>query len=132
MASLETTSFKAANLFMAGLFAISAVIQSNDPDPIQWIAIYGLAAAICLLRGRVSRKILRRLAWVCVAIVVAWIALLLPDAISVMQMSDLLQPMNPDRPEIEVGREVGGLAIVLVWMIVIALRARPKKPVGGR
>jgi uncharacterized membrane protein YfcA len=32
--------------FMAALFAISIAVQWNDPDPLSWMAIYGVAAAL--------------------------------------------------------------------------------------
>ena len=34
---------------MMGLFALAAVVQINDPDPLQWIAVYAGAMAMCAL-----------------------------------------------------------------------------------
>jgi hypothetical protein len=36
-----------ANWIMLALFAFSAVLQLNDPDPIAWVAVYAAAAAVC-------------------------------------------------------------------------------------
>ena len=42
---------------MAVLFLIAAALQYNDPDPLRWMAIYGLAVLACLLAlaGRLPR-----------------------------------------------------------------------------
>lgn len=37
------------NLVLAVMFVIFAFLQVNDPDPLIWIAIYGLMAAACVL-----------------------------------------------------------------------------------
>lgn len=37
------------NLVLAVMFVIFAFLQVNDPDPLIWIAIYGLTAATCVL-----------------------------------------------------------------------------------
>jgi hypothetical protein len=34
---------------MAVLFLVAAAVQYNDPDPLRWMAIYGLAGLACLL-----------------------------------------------------------------------------------
>jgi len=41
---------------MAALFAFAAAVQYNDPDPLRWMAIYGLAMLACglALAGRLS------------------------------------------------------------------------------
>lgn len=40
---------KAANLLLAVMFLVFAFVQINDPDPVQWILIYGAMAVICIL-----------------------------------------------------------------------------------
>jgi hypothetical protein len=34
---------------MAALFLFAAAVQYNDPDPLRWMAVYGLAALACVL-----------------------------------------------------------------------------------
>ncbi len=45
-----------ANGLMAALFLIAAALQYNDPDPLRWLAVYGLAAlrARCRCAGACS------------------------------------------------------------------------------
>ena len=42
---------------MAVLFAFAAAVQCNDPDPLRWMAMYGLAMLACglALAGRLPR-----------------------------------------------------------------------------
>ena len=46
-----------ANGVMAVLFAFAAAVQYNDPDPLRWMAMYGLAMLACglALAGRLPR-----------------------------------------------------------------------------
>lgn len=37
------------NLVFAGVFALGAYVQQNDPDPERWIAVYSVPCAIALL-----------------------------------------------------------------------------------
>ena len=48
--------FKVANWLMIAAFLFSVAVQYNDPDPIRWMLVYGLAALACVLklRGRLS------------------------------------------------------------------------------
>jgi hypothetical protein len=39
---------KIVTSFFILIFILSAAVQYNDPDPLVWIAIYGLAALACL------------------------------------------------------------------------------------
>ncbi len=61
------------------LFAYSAFVQINDPDPIRWIAIYSCAAVVSAASvfGSIPRSILMTLA--CVA--GSWAATLLPGVL---------------------------------------------------
>lgn len=110
---------------MAGVFGLSAALQVNDPDPLQWIAIYAAAGAACVLRG------LGRVTWPVAALVAAvagaWAALLLPDVLGHIGVSDLFLRMSEKGGRVEVGREIGGLAIVLVWMLVLVVVERRRR-----
>jgi hypothetical protein len=39
------------NVVMTTVFLISVLLQYNDRDALAWIAIYGLAAAVCVGYG---------------------------------------------------------------------------------
>ena len=42
------------------LFGAAAAVQYNDPDPMRWCALYGLAALLCLmaLLGKPQRPVM--------------------------------------------------------------------------
>ena len=106
-----------ANGIMLLMFLFSAAVQFNDPDPLTWIAIYCAAATVCALEIR------RRLpGWTPVAIAV--IAIVWAGSIHYrardVPISSLFAAWEMQDLRIEEAREMYGLAIVGVWMIVIA------------
>jgi Transmembrane family 220, helix len=113
------------NWLMVALFGLSAVLQYNDPDPLPWIAIYAAAAAACVLWGR------RRATWPLAApvavIAAVWAALLMPEVLGHISPSDLFLRMNEKGGRVEIGREIGGLAIVLAWMVVLQVSQRHRR-----
>ncbi len=50
---------------MALLFLFCMAVQVNDPDPLRWIALYGLAGLSCGLSyfGRLPRMVPLALGW---------------------------------------------------------------------
>jgi hypothetical protein len=117
MAKRQLGLFGPINAGMGILFLISAVLQYNDPDPIRWILLWGSAAAVCLLRGRVGWDWLMAGA-VCAAALL-WAGLLAPTALPGLELGDLAKKMKAGTPRIELGREILGLLIVAVWMAVL-------------
>jgi len=110
---------------MAALFALSAALQYNDPDPLPWIAIYAAAAAACVLWS------LRRTAWPLTAavmlIALGWAAALLPDVLGFVGLSDLFTRMDEKGGRVEIGRELGGLTIIVAWMAALLLVERRRR-----
>ena len=66
-------------------------MQFNDPDPVRWIAVYGLAAVACLL------SLLRRLHWAFPALLflvaLAWAATLAPHVVG--RVLGGISPIDP-------------------------------------
>ncbi len=102
---------KTANLLLAGLFIFFAALQYNDPDPLVWIAIYGLVALVCLRAAFERHSILLILAAlaICAVELVAtfpgfmeWINLGMPN---------IAETMQAEKPYIEAAREMLGLAL---------------------
>lgn len=116
---------RAADALLALIFASFVAVQYNDPDPAQWMGIYGAAMVACAYdawRG------------------VRWWAPLAVAAVALPWAAYLFSRVagNPGFPSFGVGqgmisepveetRELGGLVIVMVAMASLALRARLRK-----
>ena len=100
---------------LATLFALSVGLQVNDPDPVRWMLIYGVAGiAIGTLPAR------RVIAFAAIAIglfAAGWAAYLGQQVFGVIQLSDLWLKMSEKGGAVEVGREAGGLAIVAAGLL---------------
>jgi hypothetical protein len=111
--------FRAMNWGMVALFALSTVVQYNDPDPVRWMAIYGAALLLSLYADR------RGAVPAAAPIVVGAIAFVwglywstdVPGAATYAHMFDHWEMQNIP---IEEARETSGLFIVAAWMAVLA------------
>jgi hypothetical protein len=118
----------------AGFAVWAALMQLNDPDPERWFAVYAVAAAIgaaCVI-GRP----LPRATGVLGIVALLWAAALVPALIGHWHVRDLGAAMSRERPEIELGRELGGLLIVASYCALALSCARPPRSprdaAGGR
>lgn len=107
---------------MAALYLVSVGLQYNDPDPIRWMVIYG-AAAIAAVALPLRRWAIPLALFVAGA-ALAWAAVLLPDILGKVGFTDLWRKMSEKGGAVEVEREVGGLVIVVGWMVTGALVRR--------
>ena len=105
----------------AGCFLLVAVLQYNDPDPWNWIALYLAAAAISLLQRPEPRWTIPPLLLGTLAAI--WALTLVPGAQGVA-LADLPRPMHTNGGAVELAREVGGLTILALWMFVLSFHAR--------
>lgn len=124
--------FRIVNGFMVVIFLVAAVIQYNDPDPVRWILIYGAAAVAALLQVRREGEWARRIPLVVGLAALIWALFLVPEVLGQVAFQDLFQSMDPNHPEIEEGRELGGLLIIALWMGVLVFRSRKGRPEGGQ
>jgi hypothetical protein len=106
---------------MGVCFLAAAALQYNDPDPVQWMAVYGAAALACAL------ALFGRARWwfsVGVAVVAAvWAATLAPGVIGHVAPRELFAEAGMLAPAVEEAREMLGLIVVAAWMIVLAATA---------
>ena len=107
---------------MTGFFAWAAVMQLNDPDPERWTALYAGAALVALCSA--LARPLPRAAALLALIALAWGAAIVPELIGHWRPADLGARMSPARPEVEYGRELGGLLILASYCAVTALLTR--------
>jgi len=116
--------FKVANWVMLAAFIFSVVVQYNDPDPVRWMLIYGLAAVACML------MLLRRLRWHLPAAVGAtalgWAASLAPHVNGKTTFGEMFQSFDMINTVVEEAREMGGLLIVAGWMAVLVVMSKRK------
>ncbi len=117
---------RVVNAVMAVLFLLGLAVQYNDPDPFRWIAIYGAAAVACVLAflGRLPR-------WLPLSVALvagAWAALLSPEVVGRVRFGDLFREVRMDSVEIEEGREMFGLLLIGLWMVVLVFTTRRAPP----
>lgn len=112
-----------ANRVFGGLFALSVLVQLNDPDPLLWMLVYGAATAACVLRelGKLPGSAAAALAagagsWA------LWVALRTELNVPV---GEALFDWGMRAGGSEELREGLGLALVAVWAAVLALRPGP-------
>jgi hypothetical protein len=102
-------------------FVLSVVVQLNDPDPLPWAAIYGAAAAACLLnlkgRGRW---------WMPAGIgllALVWSIALAPGVLGQVPFTSMFGAWEMENAGIERSREMYGLLLIAAWMAVLAIPA---------
>jgi len=104
---------------LAVLFSLSVGLQVNDPDPVRWMLMYGLAGlAVGLLPAR------RYFCLACFAIALfaaGWAAFLGQQVFGAIHFSDLWLKMSEKGGAVEVGREAGGLAIIAIGLVACGI-----------
>ena len=108
---MGTRLFGLINLGIAAFFALFAIVQYNDPDPLLWMVIYGLTALACVLFS------LKRLPPEAAA---GWGALVLLLGLYLAFRVVSQRQYFFD----EEGREMMGAFLVSLWMAVLYLRGR--------
>jgi hypothetical protein len=114
---------RALHLVFAGLFAISAALQYNDPDPAAWALLYLAAAALAAGAWRGAPWV-RPLAVALMAVCALWMATLAPGMGAFIERGDpalLAATMQAGDPVIEEAREFLGLGIVLLYALAAVL-----------
>jgi hypothetical protein len=124
------SKLRIASGVMAVLFFICVALQYNDPDPVQWMAVYGAAAIVATMhawRGRVP---------VALPLIVAvgalvWGYFIVTHIHGTFAWHHLAESMHAGTPQIEESRESLGLFIVAAWMIVVAFARGTRAPSGA-
>ncbi len=110
------TFFKIFGFTFSALFVWAAVLQYNDPDPLLWVTIYGVAAIASLL------FVLKKLS--------LWLALILFLAFVIGAYFDWPAQFEGyeigggDIDNIEMARESSGLLLCALVMLLYAWRIR--------
>ena len=120
----RVSGFRILNFIMAATFIFSVAVQYNDPDPIQWMAIYGSAAVACILSlgGKPSWKFSAAVA----AAAFIWACFIAPGVFSRPFPTTMVDSFHMTDVADEEARELGGLLIIALWMAVLAVSAGRK------
>jgi hypothetical protein len=114
--------FRNVSWTLSALYLISAALQYNDPDPLRWAAIY-LAAAVAAAALPLKRWAIPLSLGVAIVSLV-WALVLVPDIWGRVGFTDLWGKMSEKGGAVEIEREIGGLVIVVGWLIPGALLRR--------
>ena len=112
---------------LALLLGVAAIVNLNDPDPILWVALYGVAAVAAAWQawkpGRVP-VVLPALAGVAALV---WALLLAPRVFGHVGFGEMWASWEMHNDRVEYGREFYGLLIACVSMgLVLWHRARTR------
>ena len=118
---------RVANIVIAGLFALFAIVQLNDPDPFRWVLLYGVVATMFLFAA--FGQIRRWAALAFMAICVVEFARLVPEFINWinMGMPTITGEMKAKEPHIEYTREFLGLLLCILSMGFLYYQSVRKK-----
>ncbi|MBK8191769.1 MAG: transmembrane 220 family protein [Lewinellaceae bacterium] len=114
---------KIVNWVMALVFVLFAAVQYNDPDPIQWIVLYG-GVAVHFAMAAMGRMY-RPAVWIWLAAAVIWAATLFPAFLDWINMGEpsIVESMKAEKPWVELTREFLGLVIAAAGCVFL-LRKR--------
>jgi hypothetical protein len=112
-----TRLWTGANALFLLMFAFSAFVQVNDPDPLLWIAIYVASAVVCGLELR------RRTLWWAPAtvgvIALLWAGTIAPRVLGVIPFASMFEEFEMKDVHVEESREMYGLLLIAVWMLAV-------------
>jgi transmembrane protein TMEM220 len=126
----RTLTVRFLDLTMALLFAFAAALQFNDPDPVQWIAIYSAACALSLV-ACARRRVPPAAAILVFVIAIVWAALIAFGGPAASEYGHMFDAWEMKSPSVEEAREASGLLIVAAWMAVLFIRARRASGMGS-
>ena len=115
-----STAMRVGGFVFGGVFAVSAAVQWNDPDPAIWMSVYLVGAGISVAAafGRLAPRP-TGLFGAAIALWFAFLAPTLPGAPGDAFTSFQMKAASHEAP-----REAVGLAILAAWMVFLAVRGR--------
>lgn len=111
---------------MLAFFLFCVYVQTNDPDPVGWMLVYGLAALCCGLA--IAQKLPAPVPTGLGLVSLVWSLSLAPAAFSSQNAMFADAPAQLSLFDREEGREMFGLLLVAAWSGLLALSLRPAKP----
>jgi len=105
---------------MALLFLFGAAVQYNDPDPLQWVAIYIAAAVASLMAFRDRQP--RWFAGLVGVVAEVWAATIARQ-VDLASLGHMFDEFEMHSLAVEEAREATGLLIIALWMAMLFWRA---------
>ncbi|MBU3820961.1 transmembrane 220 family protein [Flavobacteriaceae bacterium XHP0103] len=105
------------NVILFIVFALFAVVQLNDPDPIHWFLVYGAVAVISLLANFINMP--KQLMWILVIGLLIYSGFHLGYFIDWLQIEDkneIFGEMVYEKPYLEGTREFLGLILAALGL----------------
>jgi len=119
---------KFLHLALTLLLAYTAYLQFNDPDPLFWVTLYTLAAAVPLAALlNIRRSTTANLTGIAAGFCLAGVALTLSGGMEYLDHisnESLIQDMSPFKPYIEEARELIGTVFALAVVLGYWLKQR--------
>jgi len=113
-------------IFFALLFALSAALQLNDPDPLLWFLAY---AAVAVLWGSAAfGRFYRPFTVILLLVLTVWMLTFVPDFVAWVRMGmpTIVGSMKAEEPHIELVREFGGLFLAVAALVYLLRFGRQK------
>lgn len=106
------------------VFALSVVVQHNDPDPLPWMAIYASAALLCAARA--LGRVVVVPAGVVAVVASVWMLILTPAAVAWLKSDHeaIAFTMKTGDAGEELAREAGGLGLVALAAVLLVVEGR--------
>ena len=115
---------KIVNWILTILFALFALVQLNDPDPIVWVIIYATVAMISGFAavGKYNKNVTLTVIGICIV----WMMTLVPGVVDWVNegMPSITGSMKAESPYIEYLREFLGLFIALLALLFHYFQAK--------
>jgi len=114
---------KALDYLFVAMLAVTTALQINDPDPVYWVAVYGLGALVPLLHslGRQAQF----LAALTIGMILSGMMYTAPGLFDYLQSGDfgsITGSMDGPARYVEPAREFLGLLIALAIVGIYAMR----------
>ena len=104
---------------LAFLLAVASVVNFNDPDPVQWVALYGAAAVAAAWQAWKPGRVPAWLPALAGIAALAWGASIAPHVFGHVRFDEMWTSWTMHDERIEYGREFYGLMIAAAAMVLV-------------
>lgn len=107
------------------VFALFTAVQYNDPDPVQWMLLYGGVTVLFALAA--AGRFYRPAIWLWLVASLGWAAFYVPDFLDWIRMGapSIVETMKAETPYVELTREFLGLLLAASgcgWLLFKTVR----------